>query len=581
MSFSALITFLVSSATPTTAPADTGIASRYPGDKNIASDPAVIFADDFESYTSPSQLTSKWDDAYHLQNTRIAIETGNFFAGSKALEFSLPISITEVSNSLKKRLSPEQDTVFLRAYTKFDSGYSVTGSNHNGLRLSAKYPGPGTMPPADGTGFFLFLLQNNILGTTLAGETAPGYSHLYVYWPKQRSAFGDHWYPDGLVKPFSGNIGNEGEWLAFPNQYPDFKAMPNFLPQRNRWYCYELMVRANTPGQNDGEAKYWIDGKLIGDFPNLNIRSVSTLKIDEAHIGLHAAHSERVNKKWYDNVVIAKQYIGPMASASPVPSPMPTARLQNISSRLLIQTGSNVGIAGFVVGGTDAKKLLIRGLGPTLAQFNVTGVMQNPTLELYDASGSLITTNDNWRDTQQAEITATQLAPPADAEAAILATLQPGAYTAIQTGAGGGTGVGLIEVYDVDPLAASRLINISTRGLVRTGNSLLIGGCSLAGGSGSNDVVIRALGPSLVPLGVNNALPDPVVTLYDSNANVITTNDNWKDSQRSAIENIGLQPPNDLDAAILITLAAGNYTAIVTDKNGSNGVGLVEVYATQ
>jgi len=571
--------FLTASATATSA--DTGIASRYPGDKNIASDPAVIFADDFESYTSPSQLTSKWDDAYHLQNTRIAIETGNFFAGSKALEFSLPISITEVSNSLKKRLSPEQDTVFLRAYTKFDSGYSVTGSNHNGLRLSAKYPGPGTMPPADGTGFFLFLLQNNILGTTLAGETAPGYSHLYVYWPKQRSAFGDHWYPDGLVKPFSSEIGNEGEWLAFPNQYPDFKAMPNFLPQRNRWYCYELMVRANTPGQNDGEAKYWIDGKLIGDFPNLNIRSVSTLKIDEAHIGLHAAHSERVNKKWYDNVVIAKQYIGPMASASPVPSPMPTARLQNISSRLLIQTGSNVGIAGFVVGGTDAKKLLIRGLGPTLAQFNVTGVMQNPTLELYDASGSLITTNDNWRDTQQAEITATQLAPPADAEAAILATLQPGAYTAIQTGAGGGTGVGLIEVYDVDPLAASRLINISTRGLVRTGNSLLIGGCSLAGGSGSNDVVIRALGPSLVPLGVNNALPDPVVTLYDSNANVITTNDNWKDSQRSAIENIGLQPPNDLDAAILITLAAGNYTAIVTDKNGSNGVGLVEVYATQ
>ncbi len=577
MSFSALLTFLT---TPTAAPADTGIAARYPGDKNIASDPAVIFADDFESYTSPSQLRNNWDSAYQLPNIRIAAEAGNFFAGSKALEFSLPISITEVSNSLKKRLSPEQDTVFLRAYTKFDAGYSVTSSNHNGLRLSAKYPGPGVIPPADGTGFFLFLLQNNILGTTLAGETAPGYSHLYVYWPKQRSAFGDHWYPDGMVKPFSGDVGNQGEWLAFPNQYPDFKVMPNFLPQRNRWYCYELMVRANTPGQNDGEVKYWIDGKLISDFPDLNIRSISTLKMDEAHIGLHAAHSERVNKKWYDNVVIATQYVGPMAGASPIPSPT-TAQLQNISSRLLIQTGNNVGIAGFVVGGTDAKKLLIRGLGPTLAQFNVTGVMQNPTLELHDGSGSLIATNDDWKDTQQAEIAATQLAPPADAEAAILATLQPGAYTAIQTGAGGGTGVGLIEVYDVDPLAASRLINISTRGQVQTGNNVLIAGCSLAGGSGSNDVVVRALGPSLVPLGVNNALPDPVVTLYDSNANVITTNDNWKDSQRSVIENLGLQPPNDLDAAILVTLAAGNYTAVVTDKNGSTGVGLVEVYATQ
>jgi hypothetical protein len=321
VSFSALVTFLT---TPIAAPADTGIAARYPGDKNIASDPAVIFADDFESYSSPSQLTTKWDGAYQLPNIRIAAEAGNFFSGSKALEFSLPISTVEVSNSLRKRLSPEQDTVFLRAYTKFDSGYSVTTSNHNGLRLSAKYPGPGTMPPADGTGFFLFLLQNNILGTTLAGESAPGYSHLYVYWPKQRSAFGDHWYPDGMVKPFSGEIGNQGEWLAFPNQYPDFKAMPNFLPQRNRWYCYELMVRANTPGQNDGEVKYWIDGKLISDFPDLNVRSISTLKIDEAHIGLHAAHSERLNKKWYDNVVIATQYIGPMASASPVPSPTPT-----------------------------------------------------------------------------------------------------------------------------------------------------------------------------------------------------------------------------------------------------------------
>src|SRR5437763_10883213 len=199
VSFSAAIIFFTASATATLA--DIGIAARYPGDKDIATDPAVIFADDFDSYTSPSQLTTKWDGAYQLQNIRIATEPGNFFAGSKSLEFSLPISTAEVSNSLKKRLSPEQDTVFLRAYTKFDAGYSVNTSNHNGLRLSAKYPGPGIIPPADGTGFFLFLLQNNILGTTLAGETRPGYSPLYVYWPNQRSAFGDHWYPDGMVKP--------------------------------------------------------------------------------------------------------------------------------------------------------------------------------------------------------------------------------------------------------------------------------------------------------------------------------------------------------------------------------------------
>src|SRR5205085_5687633 len=221
---------------------------------------------------------------------------------------------------------------------------------------------------------------------------------------------------------------------------------------------------------------------------------------------------------------------GPLGSISPETTLGAGAIVEFFGNVRPLENGEQIeGIAGFVVGGTGAKKLLIRGLGPTLAQFNVTGVMQNPTLELHDGSGSLITTNDNWKDTQQTEITATQLAPPADAEAAILATLQPGAYTAIQAGVSSGTGVGLVEVYDLDPLAASRLINISTRGLVQTGDNVLIGGCSLAGGSGANDVVVRALGPSLVPLGVSNALPDPVVTLYDSNANVISANDNWRE----------------------------------------------------
>ena len=444
------------------------------------------------------------------------------------------------------------------------------------------------MPPADGTGFFLFLLQNNIEGNLRPGEAVPGYSHIYAYWPRQRSAFGDHWYPDGIVKPYASDIGNQGEWLAFPSQYPDFNPMPNFLPERNRWYCYELMVRANTPGQSNGEVKYWIDGTLISDFPNLNIRSIDTLKIDEGHIGLHAQHSERVNKKWYDNVVIATQYIGPMASGSPIPSPTPTApaQLQNISSRLLIQTGANVGIAGFVIGGSEAKKLLIRGLGPTLTQFNVTGVMPNPTLKLYDGSGSLITTNDDWKSTQEAAITATQLAPRNDVEAAVLATLQPGAYTVIQADASGATGVqrghlahqtlghralGMAQ-RDAQPHVSSR----SCRLRIEPAAGIVV---EQTADADSNDVIARALGPSLRALGVDNALADPVVTLYDSNANVIAANDNWKDSQQSAVESTGLQPPDDLDAVILARLARGNYTAIVTGKNGSVGIGLVEVYA--
>jgi hypothetical protein len=298
---------------PTAAPIDaSGIASRYPGDKNIASDPAVIFADDFESYTSVDQIRTKWPLAGGLVRMRIATEAANVFSGNKSIELTLPVSTVELGTSLVRSLSPEQDTVYIRMYQKFDPGYSLPGSNHNGVELSAKSPGTPQIPPADGTGFFIFLLQNQ----AFRQEGIPGFSHLYVYWPRQRSQFGDHWYPDGIVLPYSPAIGNKGEWLAFPNQYPDFRVMPNFLPQRDRWYCVELMVRANTPGQNNGEAAYWIDGQLAGRFPNLNVRSISTLKIDKAHVTLHAGKSTRINKKWHDNVVIATKYIGPMVSAT-------------------------------------------------------------------------------------------------------------------------------------------------------------------------------------------------------------------------------------------------------------------------
>jgi len=329
VSFSAVITFLISSATPTTAPADSGIAARYPGDKNIANDPAVLFADDFEGYTSASQVTSKWTDAYQPSLLRIATEPGNYYAGSKAMEMTLNVSSSEVANALRKSLSPTQDTVYLRAYTKFSANYSITGSNHDGLDLRARYPGAGNKVPVDGTGFFMFSVQNNIQGAGRPGEVAPGYCHVYAYWPYMRDVYGDHWYSDGYVVPYDNAIGNKGLWQANPAQYPDWKAMPNWQPQRDKWYCYEIMVKLNTIGKNDGEVKYWIDGNAVGDFPDLFIRSIPDLKIDTACLLFHAQHTEQVNRKYYDNVVVATQYIGPMASpsptASPTPSPTPTA----------------------------------------------------------------------------------------------------------------------------------------------------------------------------------------------------------------------------------------------------------------
>jgi hypothetical protein len=251
------------------------------------------------------------------------------------------------------------------------------------------------------------------------------------------------------------------------------------------------------------------------------------------------------------------------------------ATLVNISTRLLVQTGAKVGIGGFIITGTDAKKVLIRGMGPTLTSF-VPNALQDPVLELYEA-GALVIGNDDWKTPQETVIAATGLAPGDDHEAAILLTLQPGSYTVIESGKNGTSGVGLVEVYDLDTVANAQLSNISTRGFVQTGDNVMIGGFIASGASGSVDLVVRALGPSLAQF-VPNPLADPNLRLYDSNGTLIRLNDNWKDTQQAAIENSGFQPPNDLDSAILITLPTGAYTAIVRGKNGGTGIGLVEVY---
>jgi hypothetical protein len=252
--------------------------------------------------------------------------------------------------------------------------------------------------------------------------------------------------------------------------------------------------------------------------------------------------------------------------------------LVNISTRLLVQTGAKVGIGGFIITGPDAKKVLIRGMGPTLTSFGVLNALQDPILELHDGTGAVVIGNDDWKIPQETAIAATGLAPGNDHESAILLTLQPGPYTVIESGKNGTSGVGLVEVYDLDTAANAHLSNISTRGFVQTGANVMIGGFIVSGASGSVNLVVRALGPSLAQFGVPNPLADPRLGLYDGNGTLMMSNDNWKDSQQAAIHNSGLQPPNDLDSAILVTLPTGNYTAIVSGKNGGTGIGLVEVY---
>jgi hypothetical protein len=225
---------------------------------------------------------------------------------------------------------------------------------------------------------------------------------------------------------------------------------------------------------------------------------------------------------------------------------------------------------------------LVRGLGPSLAALGVPTPLADPTLSLFDHTATLIASNDNWKDNaQQAQqIQATGLAPPNDLEPAILATLSPGTYTAFLQGKGATTGIGLAEIYDVDPSVNAQATNLSARAFVGTGNDVLIGGIIIRGLTGSMQrVLIRALGPSLGNGGVANPLANPTLSLRDANGNVIANNDNWQDSQQADIAATGKAPPNTKESAILALLAPGNYTAIVKGKNANTGVGLIDFFS--
>jgi hypothetical protein len=251
------------------------------------------------------------------------------------------------------------------------------------------------------------------------------------------------------------------------------------------------------------------------------------------------------------------------------------AVLGNISTRLPVGTGDNVLIAGFQITGNAAKQLVLRALGPTLTQFGVPNALQDTTLELHNSTGALIVSNDDWQDASNAQSIPPNLQPPDDFESAILTTLNPGAYTAIVRGFHNSTGTALVEVYDMS-VGSTELSNISTRGFVQTGNNVMIAGVIVQ--FHDKQVVVRALGPTLTNFGVSNALADPTLELRDVNGVLLASNDDWKETQQSAIVATGLAPPNDFESAIVGTLLPGNYTAIVRGFNNTSGNALVEVY---
>jgi len=285
-----------------------GVASHYPGDRGIDKAPAVLFADDFRGCSSVADLRRKWDALYNETHLGIAEGAGGGGAGGRSLVMTIPKQEAPLDTGIAKLLTRTQRIVFLRWYEKFGAGWHVPdGSVHNGASISSRYFDRGSATPgirADGRNKFLVNFENeNSTGA------APGNMNVYVYWPEQGERWGDHFFPSGLVLPHSE--GRSGE-ATFGKQ---FEARPDFSPVLDRWYCYEYMVRVNTPGSRDGRIALWVDGRLIADFPNLRLRDTDALEIDRIGFDVYIArNTERANTKWIASVVAATSYIGPVAA---------------------------------------------------------------------------------------------------------------------------------------------------------------------------------------------------------------------------------------------------------------------------
>ena len=272
----------------------------------------------------------------------------------------------------------------------------------------------------------------------------------------------------------------------------------------------------------------------------------------------------------------------PTPTAAPTSTPIAAAQALNVSTRMRVQTGANVGIGGFIITGTGPKHVLLRAIGPSLTGSGVPNALADPVLELHGPGTFTTVTNDNWKDdpVQEVLIIASGIAPTNDLESAIDAILSPGAYTAIVSGKNNTTGVGLVEVYDLSQAAPAKLGNISTRAFVGSGSDVVIAGFILGGNSGNDRIAVRGIGPSLTDQGVPNALADPVLELRNGNGVLLVSNNDWHDNPVQASELIaaGLAPTNNLESGISTTLPPGTYTALLAGLNDGVGVGLVEVY---
>ena len=372
--------------------------------------------------------------------------------------------------------------------------------------------------------------------------------------------------------------------------YARVSAVDSATPDARKLMLYQgesaaLTIRRLRPVTHSLPAQWFVDGVPVdgatGDEFNVSAASLAP-----------GAHTVRVDV-WDPTPLVRNDWLRTLTQSrqwditindTPPPTSGPVL---NISTRLGVQSGENVLIGGLILTGNAPKRVILRAIGPSLGPglgsdlpgVALGAVLANPVLELFDSSGAFVAANDNWRDTQEADIRATGIPPTHSFESAIVTTLAPGAYTARVAGKNGTAGVGLVEVYDLQQNSTAKLANISTRGAVQTGDNVMIGGFIIgSAGPGQTKVVVRAIGPSLATSGVAAPVADPTLELRGGNGELLASNDNWKDSQQSEIVASGLAPKDDRESALAATLPSGGYTAIVAGKDGAVGVGLFELY---
>jgi hypothetical protein len=320
----------------------------------------------------------------------------------------------------------------------------------------------------------------------------------------------------------------------------------------------------------DAPFNYLIDYAFVGGFDaDANYAQL---------LGLNAA-GETVFYYQYPTVFCNTAYNSSPIHLENTSFPTVGPRTLNLSTRGIVGTGEEALIGGFIVAGNDPQTLVLRALGPSLANSGISEAVADPVLTLFNSAGDIVVTNDDWEDDLGADQIVTDgLAPANPSEAATVQTLDPGAYTFVVTTKDSIPGIGLIEAYDLSPGANSTLANLSTRGSVGTDDEVLISGF-IVGEVESNTVVIRAVGPSLAAAGVTAPLSDPILTIYDSNGDAVANNDNWQDGVSAGdLTARALAPTDDVEAAIILRLLAGAYTAIVSGADGATGIGLVEIF---